>query len=140
MQNKKLVILIIVSILAIISLIYGIFSSPKKRYVDNGLEVYQLQKKEVIPLKRSVGKTAFTSWGRNPFILKEVREKKKAELALNGILWDKDNPKAVINDAIVGVGDSIGENKIVSIEQDHVILNDGTSDIKLELWEEGKNE
>lgn len=140
MQNKKLVILIIVSILAIISLIYGIVSSPKKRYVDNGPEVYQLQKKEVIPLKRSVGRTTFTSWGRNPFILKEVREKKKAVLTLNGILWDKDKPKAVINDAIVGVGDSVGENKIVSIGQDYVILNDGTSDIKLELWEEGKNE
>ena len=54
-------------------------------------------------------------------------------LTINGILWDKKNPLAIINEEIVKVGDKIDSNTVVGIEQDRVILNDGSKDIELLL-------
>ncbi|MFH1504664.1 MAG: hypothetical protein ABIH08_04695 [Candidatus Omnitrophota bacterium] len=52
---------------------------------------------------------------------------------LSGIIWDEQNPKAIINGEIIGIGEEIGSNKIIKIEQNKVILSDGSSEFELKL-------
>ena len=52
---------------------------------------------------------------------------------LSGIIWDEQDPKAVVDGNIVGVGDRVGLNTVVEITQDRVILSDGSSEIELRL-------
>ena len=52
---------------------------------------------------------------------------------MNGIIWNKTKPKAMIGDAIVVKGDTIGANKVVDIQPNRVILNDGTKDFELKI-------
>jgi len=56
-----------------------------------------------------------------------------SDLTLYGIIWDKDNPIAIINETIVKTGDKVGISTIKKIEQDCVIVNDGSRDYKLNL-------
>lgn len=57
--------------------------------------------------------------------------------SLSGIILNKEaEPLAVINNALVKVGDSIGPHtKVVSINNKSVIVNDGAKDIVLKLEE-----
>ncbi|MDD5070830.1 MAG: hypothetical protein PHV17_08895 [Candidatus Omnitrophica bacterium] len=47
----------------------------------------------------------------------------KSEIILNGIIWDEENPKAIINNFIFGVGDRIGAVVIKEIKKDRIIVN-----------------
>jgi len=47
---------------------------------------------------------------------------KTPELRLNGIIWTKDNPLAIINDAVVSVGGEAAGRKVVAIATEHVEL------------------
>jgi len=47
----------------------------------------------------------------------------KSEIVLNGIIWDEENPKAIINNFIFGVGDRIGAVVIKEIKKDRIIVN-----------------
>ena len=151
MQNKKLIVLIIMGIAAVFSLIYGITASPKgkggraaKPDVTHEAETIQPVKKLLLKERHAV-KSRFKSWGRNPFIqgkIQEVVQEKIQEkppvpeslkLTLNGIIWNPQNPKALINNAVLSKGDKIGINTIVNIKQKSVILNDGTKDFEIRL-------
>ncbi len=136
MQNKKIIILIILGMVAIFTLIYGLTSAPKGK---KGLSLkqetaYQIEKAEIekaaIAMKRGTKRTKFASWGRNPFLLKTGSA---SALCLTGILLDKENPKAIINDNIVSIGDKIAGNTVVNITEEKVILNDGAKDFDLKL-------
>jgi len=52
-------------------------------------------------------------------------------IILQGILADAQNPRALINNNNVGIGDRVGKYTIVDIKQDKVILNDGSDDREL---------
>ena len=151
MQNKKLVILIILGIAAMFSLIYGITASPKgkgareaKPAITRETETIQPVKKLLLKERHAV-KTRFKSWGRNPFIqgkIQEVVQEKIQEkppvpeslkLTLNGIIWNPQNPKALINNAVLSKGNKIGINTIVDIKRNSVILNDGTKNFEIKL-------
>jgi hypothetical protein len=54
-------------------------------------------------------------------------------LSLSGIFSDGQKSRAIINGMIVKVGDKVRDCVIVSIEQDRVILNDGSKDFELRL-------
>lgn len=54
-------------------------------------------------------------------------------LSLSGILWDTQNPLALINGMTVKVGDKVRNYIITNIEQDKVVLNDGTKDFELKI-------
>ena len=54
--------------------------------------------------ERKKAKTFYADWGRNPFILSGSP---KASV-LEGIMWDANFPKAIINGNIFGVGDETG--------------------------------
>jgi len=132
MQNKKVIVLIILAVIAIFSLFHGVTSVPKGRraqapiYMAKGIEPQNI----IILKKRRAKRTNFISWGKNPFLLE-----KSSIIAsgLSGILWDKENPKAIINEAIVGIGDKVGGSIVKDITKDKVILNDGANDFELRL-------
>lgn len=74
-------------------------------------------------------------WGRDPFILGKLTAGEGIGLALNGIIWDATEPYAIINDEVVRRGDRIGGCKVVDIKEDRVILDNGTEQITLNVWE-----
>jgi hypothetical protein len=146
MQNKKLIALIILSIGAVISLIYGITTPSKiRRDIARESNVVVSRSDEgagtavgrVIYTKRYREKTTFRSWGRNPFIEKgSPAAQDTPRLTLNGIVWDKESPTAIINGEIVGVGDKIGKITVVSIRKTTVTLNDGVKNFRLRIEED----
>lgn len=139
MQNKKLIVLIILSIAAILSLIYGIVTPAKVRHKF----IPELQdsqgKKLTITLKitRDKKRTNYTTWVRDPFSPQATSAIKSFRRpVLGGILWDEEKPMAIINDEVVKIGDKIGSNTVVDIKQDMVILSDGTSNFELRLGQQ----
>ena len=133
MQNKKITVLLVLVILAAISLIYGI-ATPTKRKNNVRLKQETIQPHrlvsstvEVRSTERNAAKTEFASWGRNPFVPKGSPGKPGGpKLTVDGIMWREKNPKAIINNALVGVGDTISGSTVVDIKKDRVIFNDGT--------------
>ncbi len=138
MRDKKVIILIVVLVLGGISLIYGITASPKGKTKA----VYTNEDRAPADLRRAPAQTAasthrrakkskFASWKRSPFV--PSGSPASPVLVLNGIMWDKTSPTAMIGDTIVKKGDKIGGNTVIEITPDKVVLNDGTKDIGLRL-------
>lgn len=140
MQNKKLIILIILSIGAVISLIYGITAQPRRKSTVSTQqpaaikeEVSAARIEKIIPAERSAKRSDYITWGRNPFSPVEAPVKVVTKLTLNGIMWDEERPLAIINDNVIGIGGKVGENRVVEIKRNSVILNDGISNFELNL-------
>ena len=143
MQNKKLLALIVLSVLALISLIYGLTASPKSKYRSApaaGSAVVESRAEAAIrqgaiigvdPGTRRFKRSQFKAWKRSPFTSGESSV--STELTLNGIIWNKAKPKAMIGDAMVAAGDTIGGNKVIEILPKKVILNDGTKNFELTI-------
>lgn len=137
MQNKKVIIAIVLCIGAVISLIYGIAAGPKatrrRASISEAIspDTTVSPARGIISANRRAAKTEFVSWDRNPFTQKKVTGPK--ELTLSGVIWDEKEPKALINNAVVGIGDEIEGHTVIDIKQDSVILNDGTEDFVLKL-------
>ncbi len=90
----------------------------------------------LLPLKgsmgveRRAGRTKITSWKRSPFVPSAAAS---TERVLNGNIWSKTKPKAMIGDTILMKGDRIAEYMVVDIKPDRVILNDGEKDFEIKL-------
>ena len=136
MQNKKVLTLIILSVFAVISLIYGIMAKPAKGRAG---KVSLSQNKNLtsptacVIENRRAKHSKFKSWKRNPFVPVVSNVPQQSNLVLSGIIWNKEKPKAIIGEAIVTKGDKIGGNTVVDIKPDKVILNDGTKEFELKL-------
>ncbi len=142
MKDKKLVTLIILGILAVFSLVYGTVA-PTKTARKLSAERAALRQKqrgklteEFIPVARDRKRTDFNSWSRDPFAPGDISALGISELALNGIIWDRVEPNAIINDEIVKIGDKVLNYKIVDIKYDKVIINDGVNNFELRLKQE----
>ena len=143
MQDKKVIVLIILAVLAVASLIYGVTASPKGRAKSaattaetqvNAAPTQVSVAKSVLPAGRRAKRSQFKAWNRNPFAAIRKASPAAAGLTLNGIIWNNTNPKAMIGDAIVVKGDVIGQQtKVIDVQPDRVILNDGTKDFELKL-------
>ncbi len=143
MRNKKLLILTILRVAAVLSIIYGIFFISRGRWESTSrpAAVYHDEKtqltRRVTPAIRDAKRTEYVSWGRDPFSLPQdsaitpITPITPTTLNLNGIIWVKESPVAIINDNFVGIGDRIDGNTVVDITRDRVILNDGTNDFVL---------
>lgn len=133
MKNKKVIILIVLSIFAVISLIHGMVARPRAKTAGQDIT----GKKELLPpqsgfsVERRAKRSKFTSWKRNPFVAGGTST--ASNLVLSGIIWSKSKPKAMIGDMIVTKGTKIEGNTVVDIKPDKVILNDGTKDFELKL-------
>ena len=146
MQNKKVLILILLVLVAGASMVYGIFTPSKiRRQIKAESKKEALLRQGGSPLagvpapapkqpgalqtggvKQRPPRSQYLDWGRNPFLRQDILE-------LKGILWDDQNPKAVINEDIVAVGDLVGGSLVVDIRKDRVVLYDGSSDFELHL-------
>ena len=86
-----------------------------------------------VPRKR----TEFVDWGRNPFTFPQSEEEVGgvSNLRLLCIIVTDEEAQAAINESIVRVGDKITDKTVKRIEQNRVILTDGTKDYVLELQE-----
>ncbi len=137
MKNKKLLLLIGAGVLAVASLVYGIATSSKKARQPSSAGSPSSETaapvKDLLLAERTAKRSGFATWGRNPFVLTETSASRSSGMVLNGIAWDAQNPSAVINDQIVEVGSKINGSKVVKIEPNRVILNDGENDFELRL-------
>ena len=86
-----------------------------------------------VPRKR----TEFVDWGRSPFAFPQRKERvgSISNLVLSCIIWSDEKASAFINESIVYVGDKITDKTVKRIEQNRVILTNGTDDYVLELQE-----
>lgn len=95
------------------------------RHQDLGHTIEAVMRK-----KEDLVRDEFPSWGRDPFQEADIS---LSQLGLQGIMWDIENPKAIISNRIVEVGDSVGDNTIIEIKRDRVVLTDGVSTFELRL-------
>ncbi|MBI5150554.1 MAG: hypothetical protein HZA28_07280 [Candidatus Omnitrophica bacterium] len=73
--------------------------------------------------------------GRDPFSRQEGLAADKGPV-LSGIVWDARDPAAIINGQIVRVGDNLeppAGHKVLAIDKNRVLLNDGERNIELML-------
>lgn len=136
MQDKKVIILIVLLIFAVMSIVYGIMTPSKyKRTAGPSVSTAQSPVDTSLAgnaaMKRKAKRTRFKSWKRNPFV--SASSASPTALVLNGIIWSKEKPRAMIGDMIVTEGDKIGEVRIVDIKPNKVILNDGTKEFELKM-------
>ena len=137
--NPKLIIFIILGILSVISLIHGAVAPTKfKRRTSS--ESGPVAPKEAInlaeglSLKRDAARSNYSSWSRNPFTIgASIKAGTEGGGALEGIIWDKKLPLALINGRTVKIGDKVGLDTVIDIQKNKVILNDGTRDRELKL-------
>ncbi|MBU1853792.1 MAG: hypothetical protein KJ957_07105 [Candidatus Omnitrophica bacterium] len=72
-------------------------------------------------------------WGRDPFFLGPSMGATLEGLILNGIVWDKDTPYAIINNNVVEVGEILGGVTIIEINQNSVVLEQEEETYTLKL-------
>lgn len=136
MNNKKIIALIVLGILAAVSLFYGITAPPKKRPAAAPSPGISQPAKSVPLVSRTAvtrrsARTRFITWKKSPFVPPEVPGE-TSKLVLNGIIGGR-TPKAMIGDNMVGVGDTVGKSTVIAIKDDRVVLNDGKKDFELVL-------
>ena len=74
-------------------------------------------------------------WGRDPFLLdaSNTKEQGTEDLALSGIMPDKQNPCAIINNEVVKLGDKVGGMTVIEINESNVVLDENGQRHTLEL-------
>ena len=74
-------------------------------------------------------------WGRDPFLpdTSNTKEQGMEDLALNGIMPDKQNPYAIINNEVVKLGDKVGGMTVIEINENNVVLDENGQRHTLEL-------
>ncbi|MDD5565487.1 MAG: hypothetical protein PHG31_01130 [Candidatus Omnitrophica bacterium] len=55
-------------------------------------------------------------------------------IVLSGIFWDGSYPMAIVNDAVITIGDTVDGYLVTDIRQDKVILRKGPKDLELQ-WD-----
>ncbi|RJO65467.1 MAG: hypothetical protein C4540_01055 [Candidatus Omnitrophota bacterium] len=55
-------------------------------------------------------------------------------IVLSGIFWDGSCPMAIVNDAVISIGDTVDGYLVTDIRQDRVILRKGAKDLELQ-WD-----
>ncbi|MFH0935755.1 MAG: hypothetical protein V1828_02700 [Candidatus Omnitrophota bacterium] len=104
---------------------------PKTKAPQAAMSVkpqYQLQEEESQSLELK----------RDPFaaMIPAVAKGQAAQassITLSGILWDENNPLAIINNKVVKKADTVGGCRVAEIKRDSVVLNDGTREFELKL-------
>ena len=130
-RNSKAAIMIVLMILSILvwipknRKITGVSSTDTSVTYDQAISVAV-----EIPRKR----TEFVDWGRNPFVWPQMEETGGiSNLRLMCIMVTDKGTYAAINESIVRVGDKIIDKTVKRIEENKVILTDGTKDYVLDL-------
>jgi type II secretory pathway component PulC len=74
-------------------------------------------------------------WGRDPFLLdtSNVKEQGMEDLVLNGIVSDRENQYAIINNDVVKLGDKVNGMTVIEINENNVVLDENGQRHTLEL-------
>ena len=72
-------------------------------------------------------------WARDPFVQDLSSKSATATLALTGILWDANQPMAIINGQTLSVGQELDGYRVTSISPHHVSLTDGKQILELSI-------
>jgi len=78
-------------------------------------------------------RTQFSDWGRNPFMLSGELSESVRGLLLDGIVWDEAKPYAIINNQVLGIGGTIGRNRITKITKTAVFLEEDGNEFSMPL-------
>ena len=135
LKDRKTVLLLILAVVVVISLV-------RWGCVPIGGRTVQGSKggSAAEPERRHAKQTEFKAWGRNPFTAKRIPGLgTSGKIILTGIVKSGGGLKAIINEALVGKGETIMGSTVVDIKKDSVILNDGVGNYEVQLWEEGYN-
>ena len=75
-------------------------------------------------------------WARDPFVPQQTLTSltKAVNLTLNGILWDEKTPKAIVNEKMLMIGDTIYGYTVVQIKPRSVVLKTGEKNIELQVF------
>lgn len=74
-------------------------------------------------------------WERDPFRAEETVSGSSFEnLALNGIFWDEESARAIVNGKTLRLGDSIDGYKLVEIRRNSVVLWTGEKNLQLSVF------
>ena len=96
-----------------------------------------LKDTSVSKYKKEIASIEATGWGRDPFSKRGALlggGEFISDFKLEGILLDnRAQSTAIINGEIVREGDTVDNAKIVQIEKNRVIINDGSKDYQLRL-------
>ena len=137
-SNVKVILVIVLGIAAVFSVIHGITApSPKRGGANPPAAAVNQDHKSVsgetaLPTKRLAVRTQFKAWRRRLFAPTGTPGG-SAQLTVNGIFAKGNIYKAMVGDTIVMKGDKIGSNKVVDVQKNKVILNDGTKNFELKL-------
>lgn len=116
----------------------------KDKAVSSSLQVDRVDESEVIVTGKGAQKNDKVesedkdmAWGRDPFTLvgPDAPVSASGNLELNGIIWDDAKPYVIINGEVLRAGDFLGNNMVVYIGKTSVIMDNGTEQIELKLWE-----
>ena len=137
--DKKQKTELIITVIGILFLILLISSSIKKAHIKKGVTLIQsIENAPVIePVSMAQGYTTTQKWGNDPFYPNTSFAGTVSGLAgyvLNGIVWDAENPYAIINSEIVKVGDNLDETTtVVEITENSAKLQQGEESYTIEL-------
>lgn len=129
-KNKKKLILGVLIIISV--LVWGRNLAPVKKKLKDISRQFKAVTWQHLP-KRKAPRTQAKDWGRNPFTATPGSESAISGLQLGGIISDAKERYALINDQIARAGDTVGAYKVVRINEDGVIVNDGNKDTELKL-------
>ena len=136
-RNSKLAILIV--LITAVIFVWVPKGTRGKKAEDVSPDISSAAFDQAMPVTRAVPRkrTEFVDWGRSPFVGPQRKEEvgSISNLALFCIIWTDEGAQAAINKSIVRVGDKITDKIVKRIEQNRVILTDGTKDYVLELRE-----
>ncbi len=134
-RNSKVAILFV-----LMTVVIFVWVPKGKKTKDVSSTTSSVTFEQAIPVTRAASRkrTEFVDWGRNPFVWPQREEKVSSfsNLTLFSIMWDDKGARAAaINGSIVREGDKITDKTVKRIEQNRVVLTDGTKDYVLELQE-----
>lgn len=135
-DNKKKIELTItgISIIILIFLIANHMPKSKDNKSVSKAEPYPTSEVTILAVSE-VGSDSSVKWGRDPFLLdtSNVKEHGMEDLVLNGIVSDRDNPYAIINNDVVKLGDKVNGMTIIEINEKNVVLEQDGQKHTLEL-------
>ena len=136
LDNKKKIELTItgISVIILIFLIMNHISKPKANKSISNIEPYSTSEAAILAAP-GVGSDSSVKWGRDPFLLdtSNVKEHGMEDLVLNGIVSDRDNPYAIINNDVVKLGDKVNGMTVIEINENNVVLDENGQRHTLEL-------
>jgi hypothetical protein len=133
-----LVILVVVAAIAVNRLFPGKNISAGKTGVvrpdiNGSAEVGIVKKPEMAGETKPLKPEDFSALPSIVFQRPEEKKAYQAEFILNGIMYLEGSPRAIINDAMVGIDDTVSGAKVIKIEKRYVVLQYNGAEITLDL-------